>query len=83
MRSLTYRPSVAAVLTAATVLAVVVVGFSVGRVVDASHKAGHGQGNGGASTCPKGEFLAEYRNESKTFSTRPAIRRCESSLNND
>ena len=36
-----------------------------------------------AVTCNKGEFLAQYRNELRTFNTRPVLRRCEPTINND
>src|SRR5829696_873157 len=34
-------------------------------------------------TCNKGSFLAEYRNELRTFNTQPVLTRCESAINYD
>ena len=34
-------------------------------------------------TCNKGQFLAQYRNELKTFNTQPVLTRCETAINND
>jgi hypothetical protein len=34
-------------------------------------------------TCNKGQALAQYRNESKTFNTQPVLTRCEGAINND
>src|SRR5215212_1982409 len=36
-----------------------------------------------AKTCSKGTFLAQYRNELKTFSTQPVLTRCETAVNDD
>jgi acid phosphatase type 7 len=36
-----------------------------------------------APACNKGEFLTEYRNELRTFNTRPVLTRCETTINND
>ena len=35
------------------------------------------------STCAKGTFLAEYRNELRTFNTQPVLSRCESAIDYD
>jgi hypothetical protein len=34
-------------------------------------------------TCNKGSFLAQYRNELRTFNTQPVLSRCESAINYD
>jgi hypothetical protein len=85
MRSLIYRSNRAAVtaLTIAIALAIVVVlGFYVRHSAEAHHKPGHGNG-GTTTTCDKGRFLAQYRNELRTFSTRPVLTRCETAINYD
>jgi acid phosphatase type 7 len=73
-------------VTITIVLAVaLVLGLYVGRSAEAHHKPGHGQGNGGATptTCNKGAFLAQYRNELRTFNTQPVLTRCETNINNE
>jgi acid phosphatase type 7 len=35
------------------------------------------------STCATGAFLAEYRNELRTFNTQPVLSRCESAVDHD
>jgi len=83
MRSFTYWPNraVAVALAITVVLAVVVLGFYASRSAEANHKPGHG-GNT-PTTCNKGAFLAQYRNELRTFNTQPVLTRCEATINND
>ncbi|MBA2715332.1 MAG: hypothetical protein H0U55_17505, partial [Rubrobacteraceae bacterium] len=88
MRSFNYLQgrAVATAMTIAIVLAVVAVGFYVNRSAEAHHKPGHGQGNGGGTTpttCANGSFLAEYRNELRSFNTLPVLSRCEPAINYD
>jgi hypothetical protein len=73
-------------VTITIVLAVaLVLGLYVGRSAEAHHKPGHGKGNGGTTptTCDKGAFLAQYRNELRTFNTQPVLTRCETNIIND
>ncbi len=88
MRSQSYwsHHRLAIALTIPVVLAIALaLGLYVSRSAEAHHKPGHGQGNGGTTptTCNKGEFLAEYRNELRTFNTQPVLTRCETTINND
>jgi len=90
MRSLTYHRSNRAAVTALTIaitlaMAVALGLFYVGGSAEAHHKPWHDKGNTTPPTltCNKGEFLAQYRNELKTFSTQPVLTRCEPAINND
>jgi hypothetical protein len=85
MRAITYLPrgAVAVVMTIMVVLAVVVAGFYVSRSAEANHKPGHDSGGTTPTTCNNGTFLAQYRNELRTFNTQPVLTRCETAINND
>ncbi len=83
MRSFAYGPNRAIALAIAVVLAVVVLGFYVSRSAEANHKPGHGGSGTTPTTCNKGAFLAQYRNELRTFNTQPVLTRCETTINND
>src|SRR5215213_5522589 len=90
MRSPTYHRSNRAAVTALSIaialaMAVALGLFYFGRSAEAHHKPWHDKGNTTPPTltCNKGEFLAQYRNELKTFSTQPVLTRCEPAINND
>src|SRR5215213_2285550 len=90
MRSLTYHRSNRAAVTALSIaialaMAVALGLFYFGRSAEAHHKPWHDKGNTTPPTltCNKGEFLAQYRNELKTFNTQPVLTRCEPAINND
>lgn len=64
--------------------AALVVGLYVSRPAEAHHKPGHIKGVGTTpTTCTKGTFLAEYRNELRTFNTQPVLTRCEAAIDYD